>query len=87
MAPAVVPGSGGDFLTSAADAAADVIVTGDVGHHRVRAALDRGLAVIDPGHIPTERPGLARLYAAVSEVAPEVRDLRELDADPWRPVG
>jgi dinuclear metal center YbgI/SA1388 family protein len=84
---AAVPGSGTDLLEAAADLGAEVLVTGDVSHHRARAAVDRGVAVVDPGHAATERPGLARLYAAVSEIAPAVVDLRELDADPWRPVG
>jgi hypothetical protein len=81
---AVVPGSGGDVLGTAASAGADVMVTGDVSHHRARAALDRGLAVVDPGHAATERPGLAKLYAAVSEITGAATDLRHLDPDPWR---
>lgn len=82
----VVPGSGGDLLASAADCGAHVVVTGDVGHHRARGGLDRGLSIIDPGHAATERPGLESLYAAVSAIAAEVRDLRQPDADPWRPA-
>jgi hypothetical protein len=84
---AVVPGSGAKLIDAAAAAGADAIVTGDVGHHQARAAAERGMAVVDPGHAATERPGLARLYAAVSEVAAEVHDLRDVDADPWRPAG
>lgn len=79
---AVVPGSGGTFLGAAAELA-DVLVTGDVSHHRVRAALDRGLAVIDAGHVPTERPGLRSLYAAVLETTPDAVDLTAIDAHPW----
>jgi hypothetical protein len=81
---AVVPGSGGDLVGTAADAGADAVVTGDVSHHRARAALERGVAVVDPGHIATERPGLERLYAAVAEAAGGAVDLRRLDPDPWR---
>lgn len=82
---AVVPGSGGSFMGAAGDV--DVVVTGDVGHHDARGAVDRGLAVVDPGHAATERPGVARLYAAVAEIAgdrvDDVIDLTQLDADPW----
>jgi dinuclear metal center YbgI/SA1388 family protein len=78
---AAVPGSGSDFLTDAAALGADVVVTGDVSHHTARASLDRGTAVIDPGHAATERPGVERLYAAVGEIADDVRDLG-MD-DPW----
>ena len=46
---AVVPGSGADFLSAARSLGADAIVTGDVSHHRIVAANDRGLSVIDPG--------------------------------------
>jgi dinuclear metal center YbgI/SA1388 family protein len=80
---AVVPGSGADFLSSAAPIA-DAMVTGDVSHHRAVAALDAGLAVIDPGHIATERPGLAALVATVREVVDyEVADLTHFDPQTW----
>jgi dinuclear metal center YbgI/SA1388 family protein len=81
---AVVPGSGGEFLEQAAAAGADAVVTGDVSHHRARAALDRGMAIVDPGHAATERPGVERLYAAVGEIVPDVRDLG-VD-EPWSSV-
>ncbi len=81
---AVVPGSGGEFLSQAAAVGADAVVTGDVSHHRAREALDRGMAVVDPGHAATERPGVERLYAAVGEIVPAVRDLG-VD-DPWSGV-
>jgi putative NIF3 family GTP cyclohydrolase 1 type 2 len=80
---AVVPGSGADFLLTAAGMA-DAMVTGDVSHHRAVAALDAGLAVVDPGHIATERPGLAALVATVREVVDfEVTDLTHLDPQTW----
>lgn len=78
---AVLPGSGATFIADAARHA-DVLVTGDVSHHRAREALERGLAVIDAGHIPTERPGLEALYAEVSALAPTVERI-DLDPHPW----
>ena len=80
---AVVPGSGSDFLGHATAAGADVIVTGDVSHHRARDALASGLAVIDAGHAATERPGLARLYSLVSEMFADTIDMTHLNPDPW----
>ena len=80
---AVVPGSGSEFIAQAA-AVADVLVTGDVSHHRAVAALDLGLAVVDPGHIPTERPGMSALVDMVKEVARvSVTDLTHLDPATW----
>lgn len=76
---AVLPGAGDTFIVTAN---ADVVVTGDVAHHHARAALERGIAVIDAGHAATERPGVRALYAAVAQVAATV-DLTAVDADPW----
>lgn len=83
---AVVPGSGADFIDPALAAGADLLVTGDVSHHRARYAADSGLGLIDPGHARTERPGVARLLQLVAGVAPEVTDLTGLDPSPWEPV-
>ncbi len=83
---AVVPGSGADFIDAALGAGADLLVTGDVSHHRARYAVDRGLGLVDPGHARTERPGVARLLELVQQVAPTVVDLTGLDPSPWEPV-
>jgi dinuclear metal center YbgI/SA1388 family protein len=80
---AVVPGSGSSLIADAA-AVADVLVTGDVSHHRARDAVDRGLGVIDAGHVPTERPGIMALYAAIEARFDTVHDLTEHDPNPWR---
>jgi dinuclear metal center YbgI/SA1388 family protein len=80
---AVVPGSGSDLISKAV-AVADVLITGDVGHHKAVAALDAGLSLIDPGHIATERPGMASLVEMsryLTEV--EVVDLTHLDPQTW----
>ncbi|MDK1019222.1 MAG: Nif3-like dinuclear metal center hexameric protein [Actinomycetota bacterium] len=74
----VLPGSGSGFIVEAA-AIVDVLVTGDVSHHRAREAVESGVAVIDAGHIPTERPGVESLYAAVRDVA---ADAEYIDSDP-----
>lgn len=83
---AVLPGSGSSFLPAAAAVGADVIVTGDVDHHRAVEARDRGLSVIDPGHAATERPGMAALVALIRTECPDldVRDLTDHDPTPWR---
>ena len=80
---ALLPGSGGSFVGAAADAGADVLITGDISHHDARHALDRGMAIIDAGHAATERPGVRALYAAVVDVVGSVTDLTEIDESPW----
>lgn len=80
---AVVPGSGSHLIPAAAEVA-EALVTGDVSHHRAVQALDLGLAIADPGHIATERPGLEALVELVREVSEaRVVDLTDLDPQTW----
>jgi len=80
---AVIPGAGSSLLAAAAAAGADVVVTGDVSHHRAHEALSLGLAVADAGHAATERPGVARLYSLVSKMFDNTIDLTHIDPSPW----
>lgn len=84
---AAVPGSGGSFLGAARRAGAGALVTGDVDHHRAVAALDSGVAVVDPGHSATESPGMRRLVDAVGGLGVEVQDLTGDGAGPWTRLG
>jgi dinuclear metal center YbgI/SA1388 family protein len=80
---AVVPGSGAGLVEASAEVAR-VLVTGDVPHHRVVAARDLGLAVVDPGHVATERPGMAALVGLLAEVTGlDVIDLTVHDPQTW----
>jgi dinuclear metal center YbgI/SA1388 family protein len=80
---AVVPGSGSDFVEKAA-AIADALVTGDVSHHRTVQALDLGLAIVDPGHVATERPGMHGLVTLAGTIPDvEVIDLTGVDPETW----
>ena len=51
---AVSPGSGKSAIAAALQKGADVLVTGDIGHHDGLDAVEQGLAVIDAGHYGTE---------------------------------
>ena len=73
---AAVPGSGSSYIRAAAATGADVLVTGDMGHHRMVEASDTGLAVIDPGHLATEEPGMRSLYDLVAGIVPGAINLR-----------
>lgn len=81
---AVVPGSGAAFIESAADEGAQALVTGDVSHHKTVAAVDLGLAIVDPGHTTTERPGMRALARLVGQVTGlDVFDLTGIDPRTW----
>ena len=79
---AVLPGSGGSFLPAAADAGAQAVVTGDVSHHQMAHAEQRGVGVIDPGHAATEAPGVRRLLEMVREAAPRTIDFTGIRPGP-----
>ena len=80
---AVVPGSGSRLIPIAAEVA-QVLVTGDVPHHRAVEARDLGLMVVDPGHTATERPGMLALVEMVRAVTDaEVVDLTAIDPQTW----
>ena len=51
---AVSPGAGGSMIEAALSAGAQVLVTGDIGHHTGIDAVARGMAVIDAGHYGLE---------------------------------
>jgi putative NIF3 family GTP cyclohydrolase 1 type 2 len=55
---AVVGGSGGSLVPEAFAMGADVLVTGDVGHHHALQAETLGMALIDAGHFHTEKKAL-----------------------------
>ncbi len=81
---ATVPGSGSSFIDEAAQVA-DVYLTGDVSHHRARQAVERGLVVLDAGHVPTERPGVDQLYDSVRNVVPDAVFIAS-DPHPWEDI-
>jgi dinuclear metal center YbgI/SA1388 family protein len=64
---AVCGGSGGDFINEAANAGANVYLTGDIKYHQAQYAVERGLTVIDAGHYYTERPIILKLYELCSQ--------------------
>ena len=77
----MVPGSGGSMVKTACAAGVDALVTGDVGHHDALEALQRGLVVVDAGHLATERPVLAVLHRFLHNKWPKL-DIHCRDAEP-----
>lgn len=88
---AVVAGSGGDLLAQAAQAGAQVLVTGEARHHAAQEAADLGLGLICLGHYQTEavivEPWARRLAheTAARGLSCTVTPWTVGD-DPWRPV-
>jgi dinuclear metal center YbgI/SA1388 family protein len=78
----VVPGAGEDLADLAAREGCHVFVTGEMRHHSVVGATERGLGVILGGHTNTERGYLPRLAARMTELAPGLETIiSERDTD------
>lgn len=51
---AVSPGAGGSMVSHALKAGAEVLITGDIGHHDAQDAAENHMAIIDAGHYGLE---------------------------------
>ena len=78
---ALCGGGGSSLFKDAVRAGADVFVTGDTKHHDILDANALGLAMIDAGHLDTEKPGMAalaeRLKKSVSDAGVEIEFIQE----------
>src|SRR5699024_5764166 len=54
-------GAGGSFIRQAAEAGADVFITGEIKYHDALLALELNLPVISLGHYETELPAMGKL--------------------------
>jgi dinuclear metal center YbgI/SA1388 family protein len=82
---AVMGGSGADFIRAAADAGADLLVTGDVKYHQAQEAEAAGIAVADVGHGAAEKwilPEFRRTLAGALGASASVRIFN--DKEPLR---
>lgn len=52
---AIAPGSGADMIPYAIKAGAQLLITGDISHHKGIDAVAEGLSVIDAGHYGIEK--------------------------------
>ena len=72
-------GAGQGYLDAAADAGADVFVTGEVSEQSVHTARERGIAFIAAGHHATGRYGVQALGAEAAKCLGITHDFIEID--------
>jgi dinuclear metal center YbgI/SA1388 family protein len=60
-------GGGQNYIDEAADAGADLFVTGEISEQTVHVARERGIAFIAAGHHATERSGVRRLGSWIAD--------------------
>ena len=69
---AVSPGSGKSAIAPAVSKGADVLVTGDIGHHEGLDAAAQGVSVIDAGHYGTEYIFMEDMKERLAKAFPEL---------------
>lgn len=78
------PGAGGTLLDAAERAGATIYVTGEMRHHDVLAAVQRGTTIILAGHTNTERAFLPTLAVRLATAMPECTfSVSSADVCPW----
>ncbi len=70
---AVVSGAGGSFVQEAALLGADVLVTGEAGHHYALDAKRLGIGLVVAGHYATEFPIVPVLAEQVHQAFPKLK--------------
>lgn len=86
---AVVGGSGRDLISASAGKNADLLITGDIGHHDALMAKTLNINVIDAGHFSTERAALKGFIKNLKELFDKYQmnitlELYEDETDPVR---
>lgn len=69
---AVCGGAGMDFLSDVIKMGADAYVTGDISHHQMLDAKEKGITVIAAGHFETEMPSMGRLMGMLKKEFPSL---------------
>lgn len=70
---AVSPGSGKSMIGPALSAKAELLVTGDIGHHDGLDALDQSLMIVDAGHYGIEHIFIEQMTSFLSGSFPELK--------------
>lgn len=80
---AICPGSGRSALESALKKDADVLITGDIGHHDGLDSLEQGMAVMDAGHYGIEQIFLQDLTEELRGLFPDIQVTAEGQRSPF----
>jgi dinuclear metal center YbgI/SA1388 family protein len=88
---AVVGGSGRAYIKIAVQKNADLLITGDIGHHAALTAKTLDISVIDAGHFSTEKASLPGFVKDLEEIFESKNmnialELYEDETDPVRTI-
>lgn len=72
---AICPGSGKSVISEALKKGADVLITGDIGHHEGIDAVAQGMMIIDAGHYGVEHIFMEDIKVYLEENIPDAEIL------------
>lgn len=84
---AVCGGAGFDFFFDAVKMGADAYVTGELKHHEMLLAKEKGVTVIDAGHFHTENPAMAKLKEKLEAEFKQVSFILLRQSAPFEYIG
>lgn len=84
---AVCAGAGMCFLDEVIAAGADAYVTGDISHHEMIDAKEKGITVVAGGHFETENPAMAELEKMINKRFPGLETTLLNQSAPVRFIG
>lgn len=80
---ALVPGSGKDYIEEAIKQGAQVLLTGDIGHHNGLDAMEKGITIIDAGHYGLEKIFSVYMEEVLKRELPEIDIVKANEEDPF----
>lgn len=83
---AISPGSGKSEISHALEAGAELLITGDIGHHEGIDAVDQGLIIIDATHYGLEHIFIEFMAEYIRTCASEKEDIQITCMDAGSPI-
>lgn len=83
---ALCPGSGKSMTAAALTGGAQILITGDIGHHDGLDAWDDGLQIIDAGHYGIEHIFIRQVSELLQNQFPELEILAEEHGEPFEVI-
>ena len=80
---AIAPGSGADMIPYALKAGAELLITGDISHHKGIDAVAEGLAIIDAGHYGIEKIFVSYMKDFFKKSLPQMNVIAASQKEPF----
>ena len=80
---AIAPGSGADMIPYALKAGAELLITGDISHHKGIDAVAEGLAIIDAGHYGIEKIFVSYMKDFFKKSMPQMNVIAASQKEPF----